>query len=96
MKWIEKKDGSILIRVKVTPRAKKESVGPAGGERLPVKLTAPPVEDKANKALIALFAKKLGAPKSSVSIKSGHKSREKTVLVQGITSDHAKKLLAEK
>lgn len=57
---------------------------------LVVKLTAAPTDGKANEALIKLFSKELGIPKSSISIKSGHASRHKLLsfdVDQAIISD---------
>jgi uncharacterized protein len=50
---------------------------------LRVKLTAPPVEGKANKALVQLLAKTLGIPKRDVEIISGERSSEKILRISG-------------
>lgn len=57
------------------------------GDTLKVRVAAPPVKDKANKALIKLLAKALGVSNSQVEIVSGHKARRKTVQVRGIDAD---------
>ena len=49
-----------------------------------VRVTAPPVDGKANAALTALIAKRAGVPKSSVTVVRGHTSRDKVVRVEGI------------
>ena len=49
-----------------------------------LRLTAAPVDDSANKQCIVFFADRLGIAKSRVSIKSGEKSRHKTIQVDGI------------
>jgi len=90
MDWTSPTDGGVLIRVRVTPRAKKDAVGTPKDGQLPVRTTAPPVDSKANKAVIALLAKALGIPKSALSIKSGEKSRNKTVLVKGLQTTEVK------
>jgi uncharacterized protein len=81
----ESPDG-VSFSVKVLPRSSRsEIVGEAEGV-LRVKLTAPPVEGAANKALVELLAKKLGVSKSSVGIVSGETSKNKLVRVSNLTA----------
>jgi len=61
-----------------------------------IKLTAPPIEGKANKALINFLAKKTGLPKSKIQIVSGEHSRNKTIRIHNISSDNAMQYLEEK
>lgn len=75
----------VEVLVKVIPGAKKNEISalmPDG--RLKVRLTAPPVDGKANQALIKLFAKVLDVPKSRVFIISGELSRSKKLVIEGI------------
>lgn len=72
----------LLIDVRVQPKSSKNVIVGLHGEALKVKLNAPPVEGKANKALIQLVAKLLGCPKSDVEILSGQASRSKRLLVR--------------
>ncbi len=84
--WVKDRDGGALLKLRVTPRASRNSIeAPADGS-LPVKVTAPPAESKANQAVLKLLAKALGTPKSSLSITAGVKSRNKTVLVEGMSA----------
>lgn len=55
-----------------------------GGIR--VALTAPPVEGKANKALIAYLAKVLDVPRRTISLERGEKSREKVLRIAGVAA----------
>jgi uncharacterized protein (TIGR00251 family) len=71
--------------VHVIPRARKNEVVGRVGEAIKVRLTAPPVEGKANDALIAFLAEKLDVRKSAVEIVAGLKSRDKMVCVLGLT-----------
>jgi uncharacterized protein len=71
----------LLIDVRVQPKSSKNAVVGIHGDALKIKLNAPPVEGKANKALIRLVAKLLGCPKSAVEIVSGQASRNKRLLV---------------
>ena len=75
---------SVLLNFKITPNAKQSAlsdwiVDENGAPVLKVKLAAPPVDGKANKALIAFLAKSLGYSKSEISIKRGEKNRSKVV-----------------
>ena len=79
---IRKTNGDILLAVHVQPGAKRtEYVGPHG-DRAKIRLAAPPVDGKANQALVAWVAKQFGVRKGDVSIIRGHSSRQKVVAVQ--------------
>lgn len=67
------------IKVKVTPRAKKNRLGPWQGDVLKVFITAPPVDGKANAALIDFLAKEWGVSRSNIVIIQGEASREKVI-----------------
>ena len=82
-----------IIRVKVLPRASKDQIVGQENGVFKVKLTAPPVEGRANKALNAFLAKRLGLPKGSVEIVSGKRSRLKSVRIDGLTGEAVKALL---
>ena len=72
----------LLIDVRVQPKSSKNAIVGIHGAALKIKLNAPPVEGKANKALIQLMAKLLGCPKSAVEIISGQASRSKRLLIR--------------
>ncbi len=71
--------------VRVIPGASKNEVTGIQDGCLKVKLTAPPVEGKANRACVDFLAGLLGLRRSALAIASGEKSRKKTVSVEGIT-----------
>lgn len=73
------------IRVKVVPRSSRNEILGREGEGYKVKVTSPPVEGMANKALTALLAEKLGIPKGDIEITAGKTSRMKTVRIHGLT-----------
>ena len=80
------------LTVKVTPNAKQtEILGPveiADGETaLAIKLKAPPVDGKANTALISFLAKTLGVPKSQVTLVRGKTNRIKQLEIEGVTEE---------
>lgn len=68
----------MLINVRVTPKAKQNKVV-VEADRLKVYLTAPPVEGKANQALIEILAEHYGVRRSQVKIIKGQKGRDKVM-----------------
>lgn len=74
-----------ILRVRVTPRASKSEVAGYRDGALLVRLTAPPVEGKANKELLKLLADWLGVKKSELVILSGQKTRDKRLDVDGLS-----------
>jgi uncharacterized protein (TIGR00251 family) len=77
------------MRIRLAPRASRTAVLGKHGGALKIALTAPPVEGKANKALIAFLAKQLRVAKGAVSIVGGELSRDKTVQVDGVAAADA-------
>ncbi len=75
------------------PGASKNEVQGFQDDVLRIRLTAPPVEGKANKALIALLADLLDVKKSDISIVAGQTGRDKLVEVVDLTNDELKRRL---
>jgi uncharacterized protein (TIGR00251 family) len=74
-----------LLSLRVTPRASKnELVGVMSDGTVKVRLTAPPLEGKANAALLKFLAKILDIPISRLEIVSGSSAREKLISVSGM------------
>lgn len=91
--FVEAAPGGVYIDIRLLPRASRNAVtGPEAG-RLRIKLTAPPVEGAANRALVGLLSKTLGVKKSSIKITSGLRSRNKRVFVEGLESEEAERRL---
>lgn len=65
------------------PGAKRSEFAGRHGERIKLRLAAPPVEGKANAALIEFLAEYFGVPRRNVTIVSGVKSRSKRVSIEG-------------
>ncbi len=80
--------------VRVHPRARKNAITGIVGEALKLSLTAPPVEGKANQAVIEFFADLFAIPRSSVTIASGETSRNKMVRISGLTRAAVEQRLA--
>jgi uncharacterized protein (TIGR00251 family) len=82
----KKAENGIKVRIKVEPRSSKSGIVGPYGDALKVKLTAPPVEGKANKELIEVLAKGFGITKKDVEICSGQSSKNKVVRLNGVKS----------
>ena len=83
-----------ILKVYLQPKSSKnELVGPYR-DGIKVKITAAPVEGKANEALIRFLAKELGVSPSCIEIIKGHHSREKTLKIsRNIDEELVKKIL---
>jgi uncharacterized protein (TIGR00251 family) len=83
-----------LLRIKAVPGARRdEIVGPLG-DRLKVRVAAPPEDGRANDALCALIADALGLPTRAISVVVGPGSALKTLRVEGVTAREAVARLA--
>lgn len=78
------KENSITINLQIQPKSSRDEIAGIYDGRLKIKLTAPPVDGKANKSLISFIAKALGVPISGVEIIKGKTSRLKTLRVIGV------------
>jgi uncharacterized protein len=81
------------IAVRVQPRARRDEIGGERGGALLVRVTAPPVEGRANDAVRKLLAKRLGIAPGRVSILHGSSGREKVVEVEGMEMEAVRRLL---
>ena len=93
--WLRRAEGRATLAVHVQPGAKKSGVVGEHGDALKIRLAAPPVDGKANAALLEFIADALGLPKAAVKLKSGHTSRRKVVEVDGATEDAMAALIPE-
>lgn len=75
---------SAKITVRLVPRASREELLGVEGGVLRARVTAPPLDGKANRALCKLIAKRVGVAPSRVSVVRGARSREKLVRVEGV------------
>jgi len=78
---IQKNSQGLVFKVLVQPRSSKNMLAGLHDDALKVKLTAPPVNNAANRMSLKFLAKALGVPQSSLEIVSGHTSRNKKVLL---------------
>jgi uncharacterized protein len=80
---------AVVVAIHVQPRAGRTAVVGRHGDALKVRVAAPPVDDRANDATIALVAEILDVPAGDVQIASGNRSRLKRVRVNGIDHETA-------
>ena len=85
----------VLLSVKLQSRASKNEIGEPLGDELKIKVTAPPVDAAANRALIDLLAEKLNCARNYVKLVRGHKSRHKMVKLYKFTPEEALRKLSE-
>ena len=76
----------MTLDIAVKPRSSREGVGPVQGDRLVVAVNAPPVEGKANEAVVRVLAETFGVPRSRVAIVRGETGRRKTVRIAGLAA----------
>ena len=86
----------VVLDVIVQPRASKDEIAGLQNNRLKVRITAPPVEGKANKACEEVIANFLGLPRKLVVVHKGHKSRQKRILILGFSLEEVKKTFLKK
>lgn len=72
----------LILDCHLQPKASSDEFAGLHGERLKIRLTAPPVEGKANAHLLAFLGKAFGVAKSQVSLISGELNRQKRVRIQ--------------
>lgn len=87
MQAVEARGDEVLIRLRLQPRAKRDTIVIESDGRIRAAVTAPPVAGAANKALEVLVAKRLGVSKRGVTLLSGERSRDKTLKVAGMTRE---------
>jgi hypothetical protein len=86
MNVITESKGMVTLTIKIVPRARKNQIAGIKGDALKIRLNAPPVEGKANEALVEFLAKTLGIARAQIEIVAGHTARRKIVRVRGISA----------
>jgi uncharacterized protein (TIGR00251 family) len=83
---VTEKDGAVTFAVRVQPRASRDEIAGEYQDALKIRLTAPPVDDRANESLRKLLAARLKVPLAAVRIASGERSRNKRLEIHGVTA----------
>lgn len=75
-------DDSLTLRIRVRPRASRDEIVGPHGDNPKVRITAPPVEGRANAHLVKYFAKAFGVPRVRVTLLAGESSRDKRLRIE--------------
>jgi len=75
-------DDDLLLDIRVQPRASSDGFAEQLGDRIKLRITAPPVDGKANRHLIALLARTFKVAKNDISIISGETGRNKRIKIR--------------
>ncbi len=94
--FLERGKNGVYLRLRIQPGSSKKEICGLHGDALKVKLFAPPVEGAANKALIAFLSKALGIKKSSMTLTSGERSKDKRVFIEGVTLVEMEEIFLER
>ena len=89
-------DNGIRFSAIIQPRSSKNEVTGLYNDALKIRLTSPPVDNKANKACMSFFAKWLGISPSKISIVQGLSSKNKIIEVDGLTEKQFHEILKTK
>lgn len=81
--WWRSEGGTITLTLHIQPGARRSEIAGLHGEALKIRLSAPPVDGKANDALLRFIAKEFAVPLRNVELLRGAQSRHKTVKVSG-------------
>jgi uncharacterized protein len=81
--------------VRVQPRAARTAISGTVGDALKLSVSAPPLDGRANLAVVEFFSEILSMPRSSVQVIAGEQSRNKIVRIVGCTGDEVLRRLRE-
>ena len=87
--WYRSSGDCITLALHVQPGAKQTTVAGLHGDALKIRLAAPPIEGRANEALLRFIADFFRVPLRNVALKQGEQSRHKRVEVHGSSVDPA-------
>lgn len=86
--WLHIQGDDVILDLHIQPGAKRTEVAGPHGDALKIRLAAPPVDGKANAALLAFIAEKVGVGRTAVELVSGQASRSKRVRIAGVADVH--------
>jgi len=92
--FLREQTGGVCLSIKLQPRAANNEIGEAMGSELKIRLTAPPVDSAANRALLEFLSEKLDCSRGAVQLLRGHTSRHKVVFVEGLNAETVGQRLA--
>ena len=82
MTWYQWQEKDLILRLRLQPKASKDEFIGEYGETYKVRITAPPVEGKANKHLITFLAKEFKVTKKAIIIEAGETGRNKRIRIK--------------
>jgi len=85
MNWITATRTGVMLSVHACPRAARDAVQGLHGDAVKIRLRSPPVDGKANAALLAFLGQILDVPARDLTLVSGHSARQKRVAIAGVT-----------
>ena len=84
--WLREDDEGVLLDVHLQPGARRSALCGEHGGRLKIAIAAPPLEGRANEALVEWLAKQIDLPRRQVQLVAGRRSRDKTLRAAGISA----------
>ena len=93
--YTETADG-VVINVKAQPRSSKSGIDGLAGDAVKVRIRSAPVDGKANEELVETIADAFDLPKSRVEFRSGETSKQKRILLRGISAANVESIMAAK
>jgi uncharacterized protein (TIGR00251 family) len=87
------KKAAITLKIHLQPRASRNEIDGWHGDALKVRVTAPPFEGKANKAVQKFLGDQLGIPPAQIAIIAGQRSREKVLRISGLSRAEVERAL---
>lgn len=94
--WYRNEGGSITLTLHIQPGAKRSAVSGLHGDALKIRLAAPPIEGRANEALLRFIADSFDVPLRQIELLRGTQSRHKMVRVEGSKIEPESLLFLEK
>lgn len=85
MIFIKETTDGVVFNIKVLPRSSRCEIAGIQDDALKIKITAPPVDGKANNECIRFLSDRLGIKKSRITIISGQTSKNKRIAISGVT-----------
>lgn len=79
--WYRREGTDLILQLRIQPRASRDEIVGPHGDALKVRITAPPVDGKANAHLLAWLADIFGVPRQQVMLVSGQSGRDKRVRI---------------
>lgn len=96
MPFLQEQDSAVILYLYIQTRASVTKFNGIHGQELKLSLTAPPVDGKANKALITFLARFFGVSKASISLIKGKQSRHKVCRIEDLRIEEAGRMIGQK